>query len=428
MKTKTKLSSIALFALLGGSAWAQSAQVTPQQIDALNQRIAELEKRLAQVDEASPSQAHLQTAKDPDAVKIGSVSIKPYGYIKVDATYDSHKPFPSTGGLTLYAQPEVNGSDSQTDFSARDSRLGLDFDLPVSHGIKATAKLETDFFSNGSETAYGLRLRHSYINLDFGDGLSVRAGQDWDAFFYVAPITVDAGFLGNAGHLYSRRPQLKLSKVVQLDNDSKLTFKLALAKTSAGDSDLLGQDDGLDSAQPTVEALIAFDAPIFTSKPAKFSIGGQFGKETLDQPGANDSRDFDSHLLVAGLHIPFAEQFALQANLWTGENLDGFLGGVGQGINTTLDTSVAAKGGWVQAVFYPTDRWNLNLGYGIDDPKDEDLNPGGRSKNSRLFVSAFYQLTEAVTLAAEYSHITTGYKDASDASDNRIQLSTKYQF
>jgi hypothetical protein len=427
--------------------------VTQAQLAALEARIAELEKQLAAakaqaastpVTSAAPVTAapasvtdeklaavtaRVEKLENPTGIKLGALSIKPYGYIKLDATYDSQKPSPSTGDFSLFVQPEVGGkSDSQLDFSARDSRFGLDFTLPEEHGITATAKAEIDFVINGSESAYSVRLRHSYVNLAFGEGWSVLAGHSWDAFFYVAPVTLDAGFLGDAGYLYSRRAQLRLSKLADLGGGSKLTARVAVAKTASGDLDGLGQDDGLDSARPTVEALLALDTPLLSSKPTKISIGGEFGTETVDAAGNPDAKNYDSRLLVAGLFLPLTEKIALQGNLWTGENLDGWLGGIGQGVNTTLGTSVAAKGGWAQVVLNPTARWNVNLGYGVDDPDDADLNAGGRAKNTRLFFNAFYKLTKTVTLAAEYSVIKTDYKGAADATDNRVQFTTHYQF
>jgi hypothetical protein len=456
--------------LLAGPVFAQTASdqpVTQAQLNALYKRIEQLEKELAEIkaapqpvaggavatsaapqsvassgvaasstSDAASTQARIDAVsarvdklEKPTSIKIGSVTIKPYGYIKLDAAYNSQKPSPAAGDFTLFTQPKVAGkSDSQLDFSARDSRFGLDFSLPEEKGITTTAKFENDFIINGTESAYSVRLRLAYVDLAFGDGWSVRAGHDWDAFFYVAPVTVDAGFLGDSGYLYSRRAQIKLTKVTDVGEASKFTAKVAVANTSSGDLDGLGQDDGIDSGRPTVEGLLAFDTPILTSKPAKFSVGGEFGTETLDAAGKPDDKDYDSSLVVAGVYLPIVDQLAVQGNLWTGKNLDGWLGGVGQGINTTLKKSVDASGGWAQLVYTPTADWNLSLGYGADNPKDDNLNAGGRAKNTRLFTGVIYKLTKSVSLSAEYSIISTDYKGADDAKNNRVQFSTKYQF
>ena len=142
----------------------------------------------------------------------------------------------------------------------------------------------------------------------------------------------------------------------------------------------------------------------------------------------NDAKNYNSSLVVGGVFLPLVDQFALQGNVWSGTNVDGWLGGVGQGVNTTLGRSIGAQGGWLQAVYNPTDVLNFNVGYGLDDPKDSDLAKGGRTQNTRLFFNTFYKLTKSVTLAAEYSVIKTEYKAASSATDNRIQFTVKYAF
>jgi hypothetical protein len=418
MKTKTLLSAVAASLLASAPAFSQTETtqaVSQDHYNALTARVDKLE--------------------NPTAIKLGNLTIKPYGYIKLDAYYDSQKAIPTSGGgsttyggYTLYTAAKTGGeSDGTFDFSARDSRFGLDFSLPAENDILVTAKFENDFFINGGDTAYSVRLRLAYTDLAFGNGWSIRAGQDWDAFFYVAPITVDAGFLGDSGYLYSRRAQLKLTKSTDIGS-SKLIAKIAVVRTASGDTDGLGIDDGIDSGTPTVEALLAFETKLLSSKPTKISIGGEYGTETLDASGNLDAKDYDSSLVVAGIFFPIVDQFAIAGNAWYGENIDGWLGAVGQGINTTYKTSIAAKGGWVQAVINPTAVLNVNLGYGLDDPNDNDLKAGGRTENTRIFANAFYKLTKAVTLAGEYSIIKTSYKGADSATDNRVQFTVKYQF
>jgi len=155
-------------------------------------------------------------------------------------------------------------------------------------------------------------------------------------------------------------------------------------------------------------------------------LGGEVGTETADTATKPKAYNYNSNLIVGGIFFPIVDQFALAGNVWTGKNVDGWLGGIGQGV--VNKKSVGAQGGWAQAVFNPTADINFNLGYGIDDPKDADLAAGGRTKNTRLFGNIFYKLTKSVTLAAEYSIIKTTYKGAASATDDRVQVTVKYQF
>jgi hypothetical protein len=471
MKSKRLLTVITAASLLAAvPSFAQTttgAGISQEQYDTLVKRIDQLEKELAEKNTtpattvvatttSAPATSTVTTTVEqpatqaqvtdlgkrvdklekPTAIKIGALTIKPYGWIKLDGYYDSQKAVPTSGGgsstyggYTLYTAAKANGkNDSTFDFSARDSRFGLDFALPKENDITVTAKVENDFFVNGGDTAYSVRLRLAYTDLAFGDGWSVRAGQDWDAFYYVAPITVDAGFLGDSGFLYSRRPQLKLTKSTDLSDSTKIVAKVAVTRTAAGDTDNLGLDDGIDSGKPTVEGNVALETKLLSNKATKISIGGQAGTETLDSAKVNDFKNYNSSLIVGGVFFPLVDQFAVQGNVWSGTNVDGWLGGIGQGINTKLGRSIGAQGGWLQAVYNPTDVLNLNAGYGIDDPKDDDLSAGGRTENTRLFFNAFYKLTKSVTLATEFSVIKTEYKAAASATDNRIQFTVKYAF
>ena len=132
--------------------------------------------------------------------------------------------------------------------------------------------------------------------------------------------------------------------------------------------------------------------------------------------------------MVTSFFLPLANYFAVQGGGFAGENLDAYFGGIGQGINKTKGKEIGAKGGWVEAVLDITSDLNVNLGYGQDKPKNEDLNKNDRSENSRIFTNTFYKLTSAVTAGFEFSQISTSYKEASKATDNRFQVSTIYKF
>jgi hypothetical protein len=85
------------------------------------------------------------------------------------------------------------------------------------------------------------------------------------------------------------------------------------------------------------------------------------------------------------------------------------------------------------------------VGYGVDDPKDEDL--GGITftnydslsdtvkaqrdrqftMNSQLFFNTWYQLTRAIKVGAEWIHLKTE-RFSETNSGNRFTVSTWYEF
>jgi hypothetical protein len=70
----------------------------------------------------------------------------------------------------------------------------------------------------------------------------------------------------------------------------------------------------------------------------------------------------------------------------------------------------------------------LVAGYGVDDPKDEDLNLGNRSKNQAVFGNIQYSPVEAVTFGLEVSKWQTEYLAGDTNESMRAQTSFVLHF
>ncbi len=391
----------------------------------------------AQSTAAAPTPTAVAPAPAPAAavqiVEIPKLKLKPYGYIKLDAIYDTHRV--AAGDVMYYVQPKPSsGSDDEFRMTARETRIGLNLSAEEIHEITATGKIEVDFYgSGGSDNAANLRMRLAYIDLAMPSGFSVRAGQDWETFVTILPRIVNFSFLADAGALGLRRPQVRATQEVKLTDKTKLIAKLAAARTIGQDIDGGGYDDGVDSGLPTMQGNLILESPLWTEKAAKISVSGHIGRETCDKVEdgvvvANDDKNYDTWSVIGSLYLPLIKMATLQGTIWQGENLDTYYGGIGQGINKTLEKSIAAHGGFAQILFDLTEKLNLNIGYGLDNPDGGDLNAKDRSKNEIIFSSVFYKLTPAATLAFEYSNIRTSYKASAKAENNRFQGALKYEF
>jgi hypothetical protein len=127
---------------------------------------------------------------------------------------------------------------------------------------------------------------------------------------------------------------------------------------------------------------------------------------------------------------PICEGVTLKAELFKGENLGTYFGGIGQGANTSgpLPKEISAEGGWVAASFGPYDEWRFNVGAGVDDVDGDDVATGGRTKNSSIFGNVCYALNSHTTIGFELSKWKTDYKGPGDADDTRAQVSFIYKF
>jgi len=372
-----------------------------------------------------------KVATEPPKMELGKVTssfdITVYGYIKVDAIYDSQSTV--IGDLGFFVKPKVDGeSDNEFNMTARETRLGLKIGGPTVYDGKVSARIEIDFYGRSdSENGYHPRMRLAYIDWAFEDW-SMRFGQDWETFITAAPKTVNFDTMADKGALGLRRAQARITKNFNLSETSSIFVKAAAATTIAPDADQDGQLDGKDSGVPTFQYNLGYMGKILTEKKSRMSVSGHYGTETCDIDGKNDSKNIDTWSVIGSLYMPIVDCVTLAGTIWTGSNLDTYFGGVGQGINSTTIKGIDASGGWVQLMYFPMEKLNVNLSYGIDDPDNEDLNEGMRARNTVIGVNGYYSFTKALIGCLEYQRIETDYYMMEDAEDNRFQAAMKYVF
>ena len=365
----------------------------------------------------------------PDA----GLRLQIYGYLRADLSHDTQATAPK-GDFAFFVLPEVNGEkDAQTHFGARESRLGLNLFGPDSANWKTTGKLEMDFYGGDKANAYNPRMRLAYLDLAHSSGFSLRFGQDWETFCEVTPRIVNFAYLADVGALGLRRPQARATQELKVTDNTKLVLKIAAAQTVGEDLDGGTFDDGADADWPTAQFNVALHQKLWSEKSARLAFSGHYGRETVDESVSNavvaaDAQDFDSWSAQGSVFLPICKQLAVQGNLWKGENLDTYFGGIGQGVNMALGREIEAQGGWAQLLYDPTDKLSFGLGYSVDDPKDEDVAEGKPSKNESIFGNVAYKVTAAVTALAEYAHMTTDYLGRDDAQNDRVQVAMKYAF
>ena len=363
----------------------------------------------------------------------GNLRLQIYGYIKADLSHDTQSTAPKSD-FTFYVLPELNGEkDGQTRLAARESRFGLNLFGPDTEAWKTTGKIEMDFYGGGNPNSYNPRIRHAYVDLAHSSGLSFRAGQDWETFTEVTPRINNFAYLADVGALGLRRPQARVTQELKLGENTKIVLKAAAAQTVGEDLDGGGFDDGSDADLPTAQLNVALHQKLWAEKPARFAFSGHYGQETLDAVVSNvvtalDAKDYDTWSIQGSVFLPLSKTLAVQGNVWQGANLDTYYGGVGQGVNMALGEEIEAAGGWAQLLVDPTDKLSFGLGYAIDDPDDENLSAGNRSKNEMIWLYGAYKITPAVSAIAEYSQMTTDYLGKPDATNDRVQVSMKYIF
>ena len=138
-----------------------------------------------------------------------------YGQIRTDFYYNSRANEETVDGLFyMYPKDKVRDEDGNdlnstpnSNFYTLYSRLGVDVAGPKLGTAKTSAKVEFDF--RGTGTSYSvIRLRHAYLNLDWGKS-ALLLGQTWHPLFgNVSPQILNLS-VGAPFQPFSRAPQIR---------------------------------------------------------------------------------------------------------------------------------------------------------------------------------------------------------------------------
>lgn len=371
------------------------------------------------------------------------------GYFKADLVYDETRV--NAGNYALYVTAPAVLTAPENDvmsITARESRFGLDF-LWKENDVRTDARFEFDFYGlgvsplslNSQENKAAPMLRHAYAQVTKGRW-SLLAGQTSDIISPLVPKTANYTVCWDQGNIGYRRPQFRVSTYTEAGDYGKISVAAGIFRTLGGDLDGDKIDDGADAGMPTIEGRVAVSAKAWQKGTMELGFSGHYGVERHQDVVADDT-DVTSWSGNMDLKYAPCPRWELMGELFMGRNLGAYYGGVGQTVNL-LGEEIAARGGWAEFSFKPQDRVWLNVGYGLDDPDDEDfVIPRGTletrsfiDKNSVFFGSVMYSLTSTVTAMVEVSQLTTTYlykvyiddelmSDEHDFDDTRVQISLK---
>jgi hypothetical protein len=276
-------------------------------------------------------------------VKVGPITIAPYGFIKATVVHDSSDPdgddFPFPG-IFLNAGNAVNTGptqDPEVHVKARSTRFGANFEWPdMSPKLTLTGKIEADFEGNFSEVnnrdVSSVRsnmpsLRLAFVRLDYhaseNTDVFFVGGQDWTLFGSGAlPNILETTGLGiYFGDVYTRSPQLRGGLVETLNKEHNVKFEgqFGIMMPSSGQILKLGslglagqlgegEREGADSDRPEWEARTALSFQLDKAKgvaPAQIALSGFRGSRTSIATSANAP-----YCSASGCFVPTAAEAA----------------------------------------------------------------------------------------------------------------------
>ncbi len=368
------------------------------------ERLDRLEMEIEEIKALKPSTAESVWSK---------YNMRIYGRVKVDFNYDTaeFKKYNDFIGVV-----KKDASNDSVNFNPRDTRFG--FETSHTDG-NWTGKgcFEIDFYGTNSGSNLIPRMRFGYVDLaNNSSGTSLRVGQDWVPVAQQHPATIDFGVLSAAGNLWWRIPQVTLRQEV-----GDVELLLSAMKHRRTDTDE-------EERMPWALARVAYNI----GDGNLIAIGGGYQSNEYGQTG----KDIDRSLAALEIKLNLGPVLFKAEGFW-GEALDKDFLRYDMGVNNSDPNNpkeIEAMGGFISLTANAADDLTISAGYGIDDPKNDDMKTmkgtlGDRqfTRNDIAFVNSWYKVTKGVKVGAEVMYVNTERFNKTDEG-MRYTLSTFYNF
>lgn len=352
------------------------------------------------------------------------VDITFYGFIRLDTTFDDSKT--DNPDAARFALSE-GSTDNERQFAmtAQNTRFGCKFVCPQENNGNLFANIELDFFDGSSDNSQKPRMRHAFFELQYPNW-SLLAGQTGDVFGPLGPDSLNPCWLWLAGNIGFRRPQVRLSNTMD-HFGNKITTQVSINRNIGIANGSV--DTGENYGSPVLEGRVVYAFPLFTKK-STIGVEGLLGKERYNRADGISEDNYTVSQTAIGVDvlIPYDDRLSFKGELFTGSNLDAFMAGLGQGINTAKEVGIGTMGGWTQVNYLLTGKHTINAGYAQEKVDEDDVNVGNRIKNEVFYGNIMCVVTKEVKAGFEFAHFRTKYFRIADGTNNRINASIIYTY
>jgi len=368
---------------------------------------------------------------------VGTFNI--YGFAMADYIYDIKRVDPAWDDTLRPSKiPTVDGlfgSDGQSTFSAKQSRLGVKGDIPVGGGFDdITFKFEFDLFGVGVDADQTtIRLRHAY-----GEWGQFLAGQTNSVFMDgdVFPNVVD--YWGPTGMVFLRNPQFRWTPI----KDDHNSFAIAIEKPS-NDIDVgtirefdpeLGNNLENDQKYPDLTAHYNYQ-----DNWGHVQLAAILRNVAYDTLNTHNNEPKGSELgwgVDLTGHVNVLERDKVLLGVVYGEGIASYMndGGVDLAPQGAFPNNVHAQALPLLGIsayydHYWSSRWSTSLGYSITKVDNANLQDANAFRSGEYAsVNLLYTPVKNFMVGGEFLWGQRSDNGPASGDDLRFQLSAKYDF
>jgi hypothetical protein len=362
-----------------------------------------------------------------------SIKVVVGGAIIADFLYSSRRPVAPGTPFFLTQGPLFNFHQQTFDASARQTTLTALVVGPEVCGFQSSAVIAACFYSSSLvEDLWGFLPLQAYAQLK-NDDWRFAVGLQLDIFNPLNPTVLPISYLGASGNTGAFRGQLRVERYFHLVDDEQITLTGGLSDpvpTTVSNTFRISEDNGW----PNVEVRAAWaKGPLTGEGPLaqrQFEVGvsGVVGQLRTTIP-------FQSQVVAntwgvgTDLRWAITKRCGIQGELFVGQALGTYMGGILQNVNTQTFQGVHSAGGWIELYYYICpEKLHTHWGYGIDDPRDRDLGPTQALRNDTFFANLIWDVAKHFRVATEFTYRRTAYAVLPNNDGIGLQFQVQLKF
>jgi hypothetical protein len=325
---------------------------------------------------------------------------------------------PIAPGTPFYLLPDSIAGFSQdtVDIHARQSTLGAAFTGPRLGNFQSGGLIIAMLYNDAVIVdQYGFLPLQAYGDLKNEDW-RFAAGLQFDVFAPGIPTVLPFSALaasGNAGNSF--RGQVRLERFLRPADNVQWTLQGALSEPITTTVDpvfgLLNDDTGW----PNLEGRIALGLGCLegvgptAKRPFEIGVSGVVGKVRTLEIGVRQE-EANVWGAAADFRWKLTKCFGVMGEVFTGQALGTYNGGILQTTNSVTFDGIRTTGGWLETFVYWTPCLHSHIGYGIDDPVDRDVVAATAPVyNSTIYGNILWDINQTFRVGFEVTWRQTNY-------------------
>ena len=349
--------------------------------------------------------------------------IVPYGVLRGEAIY-SRVATTADWGIIFLNPRDLGENVDQFTVHGKTSMLNFAFEGPRIGNWNTGGNILMNFVGGTPlRNLSGPNLLNAYGEV-YNETWRFAFGRMLDLFGPIYPETVNMVQQRGAGNIGIYRGAIHVDRFFNPNGNSQWTVSARISQQDISDYLSVPQVRGTDNGWPNIEGRIgvAFGADCGQGRPFEFGVSGFVGETR-----SVITEVFDDLIPVTGTDVANAGGVCLDAQIkgqrigcrgevWAGQAGGTYFMATLQSLNPMTFQAIRSVGGWGEVYLKPWDHVTFNLGYGVDDPRNQDLgfvNPamgvGQIASNEVAWGNIKYNLTDFFELAFEISYRETQY-------------------